>query len=196
MKKLLGLILIPSCLLLTAFTVREVILEWQEPIAVDTRPAIKVIMPKLEAPKVEVNLKDHASFLNKIGNYESGNSYSRVNRWGYMGRYQFHTSTLKAIGIKTTKEKFLSSPSLQEKAMQKLLEDNKKTLRRFIRKYDGEVVHGVYVTESGILAAAHLGGAGNVMKWFRKGIDFEDANGTKITKYMKIFAGYNLEELK
>jgi hypothetical protein len=167
--------------------------ELQEPVIVDTRPAIEVMMPNIEAPKIEIDLKDHHSFLKKIGHYESSNDYSRVNRLGYMGKYQFHRKTLKLVGIKTTKKEFLSSPTLQEEAMNRLLLENKKTLRHFIKKYDGKYKHGVYVTESGILAAAHLGGAGNVVNWFRKGEDFRDANGTPITKYMTIFSGYNLE---
>ena len=193
MKKSFTFILIPVCLLLTAFTVRTIYRQFQEPLEIDTRPAIKVIMPKLEAPKVEINLRDHTAFLYNLGHYESGNRYSVVNRWGYMGRYQFHISTVEAVGIKTTKKKFLNSPSLQEEAMDRLLTANYKTLRRYIRKYDGKVLHGVLVTKSGVLAAAHLGGAGNVRNWFRKGENFADANGTQITKYMKIFSNYQLD---
>ena len=37
-----------------------------------------------------------------------------------------------------------------------------------------KTIHGVYITESGILAAAHLAGAGNVRKFFRKGYEFKD----------------------
>ena len=177
---------------LMAFKVHEVVREWQEPVILDTRPASSVIMPKLEVPKVEINLKDHNSFLRSIGNFESGNRYGIVNRWGYMGRYQFHSSTLKSLGIKTTRKEFLSSPTLQEQAMKKLLISNKRTLRRYIRKYNNKVVHGVYVTESGLLAAAHLGGAGSVIKWFKNGVDFKDGNGTPITRYMKLFSGYEL----
>lgn len=177
---------------LTAFKVADVYLEYQETLNIDTRPAIKVLMPKLEVPKIEIDLKDHKSFLKKIGHYESSNDYSKVNRWGYMGKYQFGKETLEALEINVSKKKFLSSPTLQEEAMRRLLTENKKTLRRYIRKYDGEVIHGVYVTESGILAAAHLGGAGNVINWFKKGEDFKDGNGTPITKYMKVFSGYNL----
>jgi len=77
--------------------------------------------------------------------------------------------------------------------MDKLLKSNHKNLKRFIKKYNGKVLHGVCVTESGILAAAHLGGAGNVRKWFRKGDVFKDGNGTPITKYMNIFSGYSLD---
>ena len=193
MKKSLKLTLIPLCLLLTAFTVRKIYRTLQEPLYVDTRPAIKVIMPKLEAPKVEINLRDHTAFLHNLGNFESGNRYSAVNRWGYMGRYQFHISTVQAVGIKATKKQFLNSPSLQEEAMDRLLTSNYRTLRRYIRKYDGKVLHGVLVTKSGVLAAAHLGGAGNVSNWFKKGENFADANGTQITKYMKIFSNYQLD---
>jgi hypothetical protein len=192
MKNFFLSFIVTAFFLLTAFKVAENIVELVEPVNIDTRPAIEVIMPKIEAPKIEIDLKDHNSFLKKIGHYESSNDYSRVNRWGYMGKYQFHKKTLKSIDIDVSKRKFLSSPTLQEEAMRRLLTENKKTLRRFIRKYDGKIVHGVYVTESGILAAAHLGGAGNVMNWFRKGEDFQDANGTPITRYMKVFSGYNL----
>jgi hypothetical protein len=193
MKKLLTLFLVPICLLLTAFTVRKLYRTIQEPLYVDTRPAIEVIMPKLQAPKLEINLRDHTAFLYNIGHYESGNRYSIVNKWGYMGRYQFHISTVEGVGIKATKEQFLNSPSLQEEAMDRLLTFNYKTLRRYIRKYDGKVLHGVLVTKSGVLAAAHLGGAGNVRNWFRNGKNFADANGTQITKYMKIFSNYQLD---
>ena len=193
MKKLLKLTLISLCLLLTAFTVKKLYRTLQEPLYVDSRPAIKVIMPKLEAPKIDINLRDHTSFLYNLGHYESGNRYSVVNKWGYMGRYQFHISTVEAVGIKATKKQFLNSPSLQEEAMDRLLTSNYKTLRRYIRKYDGKILHGVVVTKSGVLAAAHLGGAGNVRNWFRKGKNFADANGTQITKYMKIFSNYQLD---
>ena len=190
MKNFFVSFIVTICFFLTAFKVKER-LNWEEPLEVTTA-AIEIIMPKLEAPKIDIDLKDHSSFLNKMGHFESSNDYSKVNRLGYMGKYQFHRETLSAIGIETTKKKFLTSPTLQEEAMTRLLTENKKTLKRFIRKYDGKVVHGVYVTESGILAAAHLGGAGNVINWFRKGEDFKDANGTPITKYMKAFSDYNL----
>lgn len=176
---------------LTAFKVHESLIEVEVPIKIEPKK-VQVIVPKVETPKVEINLKDHNSFLRSIGNFESGNRYGIVNRWGYMGRYQFHSSTLKSLGIKTTRKEFLSSPTLQEHAMKKLLTSNKRTLRRYIRKYNNKVVHGVYVTESGLLAAAHLGGAGNVIKWFRKGEVFKDGNGTPITRYMKVFSGYEL----
>jgi hypothetical protein len=77
--------------------------------------------------------------------------------------------------------------------MHKLLCYNKRKLQNYIDKYEGKVVHGVLVTESGLLAAAHLGGAGSVRKWFRTGKVRQDGNGVKITSYMVRFSGYKLD---
>lgn len=148
---------------------------------------------KLEAPDFNIDFKNHEAFLEAIGFRESGNRYDVVNPYGYMGRYQFGKSTLRGLGIKTTKTEFLNDPELQEAAMQELLLHNREKLHKLIEEYEGEIIHGVKITESGVLAAAHLGGAGNVRNWFRKGEDFKDGNGTPITKYMKVFSGYSLE---
>jgi hypothetical protein len=49
------------------------------------------------------------------------------------------------------------------------------------------------ITESGILAAAHLGGQGSVKRYFKNGKVFKDGNGTKITSYMNKFSGYEIK---
>ena len=154
-----------------------------------TSPTISPIVI-VEQPKPVI--KDQYLFLNDLGYQESGNRYDIVNRFGYMGRYQFGKSTLRTLKIKVSKEAFLSSPDLQEYAMQQLLCYNKQKLQKYIDKFDGQIVHGILVTESGLLAAAHLGGAGSVKKWFRTGKIKEDGNGVKITSYMKRFSGYEL----
>ena len=146
----------------------------------------------LTTPKIELKTNSHSDFLNAIGFKESGNRYDIVNRFGYMGRYQFGKRTLRGLGFKMSKEEFLNSPEIQEEAMYKLLQTNKRYLKKYIDKYEGEVVHGVLVTESGLLAAAHLGGAGSVKKWFRTGKVRKDGNGVKITTYMERFSGYDL----
>ena len=126
------------------------------------------------------------------GHRESSNDYTVVNRFGYMGKYQFGKSTLKTLKINVSKTEFINNPELQEYAMLELLKYNQKRLKRYIKKYDGTIVNGILVTESGLLAAAHLGGAGSVKKWFRTGKARTDGNGVKITSYMKQFGGYNL----
>ena len=155
---------------------------------------VSVITPKLEAPKVKMPVvKNHSTFLDAIGFRESSNNYKAVNQFGYLGKYQFGRKTLNAIGFDSISNyEFLSNPSIQEEAMLTLLKKNKHTLRREIKNYVGQTINGIYITESGILAAAHLAGAGNVRKFFRKGYEFKDGNGTKMTSYMVRFADYNL----
>ena len=109
-----------------------------------------------------------------------------------MGKYQFGIKTLRGLGFKISKEEFLMSPNIQEAAMLKLLKTNKRYLQKHINNFEGKRVNGVLVTESGLLAAAHLGGAGSVKKWFKTGKVREDGNGVKITTYMKKFSGYKL----
>ena len=163
---------------------------------IEIQPIIKpleIVEPKLEV-KIEIPaVRNHNKFLDEVGFRESSNNYKAVNQFGYLGKYQFGRKTLNAIGFEDVSNyEFLSNPEIQEEAMLVLLQKNKHTLRREIKKYVGETVNGIYITESGILAAAHLGGAGNVRKFFRKGYEFEDGNGTKMTSYMVRFAGYNL----
>lgn len=132
-------------------------------------------------------------FLSAIGHRESGNRYGITNKWGYMGKYQFGRSTLKGLGFKVTKEEFLSNPQLQEEAMLSLLLHNKEKLQEYIDIFDGQTVNGMLITESGILAAAHLGGQGSVKRYFKNGKVFRDGNGTKITSYMDRFSGYDIQ---
>ena len=164
---------------------------------INTLEPLPIVELKTEIAKVDfdIEIKDHKAFLNAMGMRESTNNYLAVNKFGYLGKYQFGVSTLKSLNIKITKKEFLNNPKLQEYAMQELLLDNKKRLKKYIRNYEGKTVHGVYITESGILAAAHLGGVGNVRKFFRKGYEFKDGYGTTMTSYMVKFSGYNLDIL-
>jgi len=133
------------------------------------------------------------NFLYAIGHRESTNRYDVVNPWGYMGRYQFGRRTLKGLGFKVTKKEFLSNPQLQEEAMMALLLHNKEKLQKYIDVFDGKTINGMLITESGILAAAHLGGQGSVKRYFKNGKVFKDGNGTKITSYMEKFSGYDIK---
>ena len=163
---------------------------------IEVQPIIKpleIVEPKLEVKIKIPAIRNHNKFLDEVGFRESSNNYKAVNQFGYLGKYQFGRKTLNAIGFKDISNyEFLSNPEIQEEAMLVLLQKNKHTLRREIKKYVGETINGIYITESGILAAAHLGGAGNVRKFFRKGHEFKDGNGTKMTSYMIRFSGYNL----
>ena len=136
--------------------------------------------------------KSFIGFREALGFKESQGNYFVVNQFGYLGKYQFGKSTLKLIGIPNAAA-FLSTPELQEEAFATYAARNKWVLRRDIRRYVGRTFNGVKVTESGILAAAHLAGPGNVKKYLRSGgnIEFNDAFGTTISYYMRKFAGYD-----
>ena len=123
---------------------------------------IPVIEEKIIVEEKVEEIRGMNEFLYAMGHQESGNRYFVVNRFGYMGKYQFGKSTLRTLKIKVTKEAFLNSPDLQEYAMQQNLLYNKKKLQKYIDRFDGCLIDGILVTESGILAAAHLGGPGSV----------------------------------
>lgn len=182
-----GLVL---CLLM-AFTTISRSFNKQTTLSLEAKP-IEIVTPEVVVPEVMIEIKGHDAFLDAIGHRESGNRYDIINTYGYMGRYQFGKSTLKGLGFKVTPDEFINSPYIQEKAMQKLLLHNQKKLKKYIDQYEGQVLHGVYITESGVLAAAHLAGAGNVRKFFKRGYEFKDGFGTKMTSYMESFAGYTL----
>ena len=177
--------------LLMAFTTISRSFNKQTTLTLEAKP-IEIVTPEVIVPEVIIEIKGHDAFLEAIGHRESGNRYYIINTYGYMGRYQFGKSTLKGLGFKVTPDEFINSPYIQEKAMQKLLLHNQKKLKKYIDQYEGQVLHGVYITESGVLAAAHLAGAGNVRKFFKRGYEFKDGFGTKMTSYMESFSGYTL----
>lgn len=123
---------------------------------------------------------------------ESQGKYHIVNTLGYLGKYQFGKSTLKRFDIYDT-QLFLKTPELQEDAFIALCSVNKWILRKDIARSVGKRINGILITESGILAAAHLGGAGNVKKYLRSnGLNgFKDAYGSSIQYYLRKFSGFD-----
>jgi len=136
--------------------------------------------------------KSFVGFKEALAFKESSGNYFVTNYLGYLGKYQFGVSTLKLLGV-YNKSLFLNNPRLQEKAFIANIARNKWILRKDIKQYVGQKFNGVLVTESGVLAAAHLGGAGNVKKYLRSGGKniFSDANGITVQYYMKKFSGYD-----
>ena len=141
--------------------------------------------------------KNFIAFKEAVAFKESQGRYTVVNTLGYLGKYQFGRTTLERFKIYNTKA-FLKNPELQEQAFLALCSVNKWILRREIKRSVGKTINGVKITESGILAAAHLSGAGNVKKYLRSaGTNrFSDAYGASIQSYMKRFAGYDVSKIK
>ena len=144
--------------------------------------------------------KDFIGFKEFLGFFESGSDYKKINRLGYLGKYQFGKSTLKVLKIDYLKNDFINEPALQERAFLMNVMRNKWILRREISRFNGLVINDMFITESGIIAAAHLSGPGNVKKFLRSycdsELDLKDANGTKISDYLKTFKNYNISEIE
>jgi hypothetical protein len=140
--------------------------------------------------------KNFIGFKEALAFKESQGKYRAINTLGYLGKYQFGATTLQRFHIHNT-EAFLKNPELQEKAFAALCAVNKWILRKDIERSVGRNIHGVRITESGILAAAHLSGAGNVKKYLRSNgkYNLSDAYGSTIEQYMQQFAGYDLSEI-
>ncbi|MGL2966436.1 peptidoglycan-binding protein LysM [Flavobacterium sp. XGLA_31] len=136
-------------------------------------------------------------FKEALAHKESQGKYRKINSLGYMGKYQFGAETLKSIGIHDSVG-FLNNPKLQEKAFIALLSKNKYELQDYIDYFDGKIVDGVKITESGILAAAHLGGTGSVKRFLNSNGEkkCKDDYGTSVKTYLKDFGGYETKGIK
>ena len=157
------------------------------------------VYQSIPTPTSKINHSDilflensYVAFKEAIAFKESQGKYTVINTLGYLGKYQFGVSTLDVLGIKNP-QKFLKSPALQEKAFLANTKRNKWVLRRDIKRFVGKKIDGIRITESGILAAAHLAGPRSVKRYLRSygALDFTDAYGTDISSYMQKFSGYD-----
>jgi len=148
-------------------------------------------------------------FLGAVALRESNNHQRAVNRLGMLGKYQFSPRTLWSLGarFKVTRAQFLGNAELQDSAMVKYLIDNRSVLNDIIVKYDGQWYNGIYITESGLLAGAHLVGPHGLRAYFDTTYTVQkpdgriirprtrDSNGTDVSEYIERFSGYDLHAL-
>ncbi|WP_291106877.1 peptidoglycan-binding protein LysM [Flavobacterium sp. UBA6195] len=141
--------------------------------------------------------KSFSGFAQKMAYKESRGMLHLVNPYGYMGKYQFGRSTLRTVGIYDFQE-FLRNAEWQDEAFKALIARNKWKLRKEIQKYSGRVINGVEITESGLVAAAHLGGAGSVKKYLRSNgrNGFKDGFGTSLSSYIRKFSNYDISHIE
>jgi hypothetical protein len=136
-------------------------------------------------------------FLEAVAYSESRGNPKAYNRFGYIGKYQFGYLARKSCGFGNISfTDFMRNPSVwseveQDTAMIRLLTKNEQHLREIIHQYNGITIRGVEITKSGLLAAAHLAGAGGVMKYFEYGYNPTDAYGTGLEDYLIRFSGFN-----
>ncbi|MBR5555699.1 hypothetical protein IKU74_06795 [bacterium] len=158
-------------------------------------------------------------FYNDLGARESGGNYSSINKYGYIGKYQMGEAAMidagyykKASGRYNNDwtgqftgkdgvysiEDFLKNKQAQENAQKAFKQVQWEQLKAIgADKYIGKEINGVKVTQSGLLAAAHLKGPGAVKEYLQsdgKNIP-RDAFGTSVENYMKKFEGYDVSNV-
>lgn len=167
-----------------------------------TKPT-KVLFPKNKTVLATTMLmappflgSSYIGFKEALAFKESQGNYFIINTLGYLGKYQFGIGTLQLMGVYSATG-FLNDPVLQERAFHTNIARNKWILRKDIDRFVGKRIDGIIITESGMLAAAHLAGAGNVKKYLRSwgAFDVADSYGTSIAQYMKKFSGYDVSHV-
>lgn len=158
-------------------------------------------------------------FYNDLGARESGGNYSSVNKYGYVGKYQMGEAAMIDAGYYkkpsgrynndwsgqfTGKDgvycvqDFLKNKQAQENAQKAFKQAQWNQLKAIgADKYIGKEINGVKVTQSGLLAAAHLKGPRAVKEYLQsdgKNIP-KDAFGTSVENYMKKFEGYDVSSV-
>ena len=175
---------------------------------------VVVSTPGLENAKRADKFLDSVAASESAGKYDivggAGNAY--------LGRYQMGPMALADAGLMSkvkkgaaipanavkhggeyytwnaphSKEAFLSTPEVQDEAIKKYHASVWRQLPESVRQQalDGtRTMNGVKMTPSGVIAAAHLVGAGNMRKLLRESPDGDvtivDGNGVPATKYME-----------
>jgi len=164
-------------------------------------------------------MKTLKDFLNDLGARESGGNYKAFNKYGYAGKYQMGEAAMIDSGYYTKPSRvynndwsgkftgkdgvnslqdFLNNPIAQENA-QIIFKKRQWSYLKAVGadKYCGQIINGYRITPSGLLAGAHLKGAGSVITYLKSGgkcIE-KDAFGTSVESYMKKFADYDVKEI-
>lgn len=155
-------------------------------------------------------------FLNDLGARESGGNYKAFNKFGYAGKYQMGEAALIDCGYYKKASRnynndwrgtftgkdgvysindFLNNPKAQENAQIIFKKRQWSYLKALgADKYAGKIINGYTITSSGLLAGAHLKGAGAVIDYLKSDGQKNpcDAFGTSVESYMKKFAGYDV----
>jgi hypothetical protein len=144
-------------------------------------------------------LNEIKEFLDVIAYQESSNNWKIYNKYGYIGKYQFGYSARKQVGYDIKYSDWVKNPYIwnedeQDIAMIRYLRYNNKQLKNIIKDNEKYKIKNKKITKSGILAAAHLAGSGNVEKFFKTNGDYDpkDKFGTHLSDYLVKFSGYRL----
>lgn len=176
-----------------------------------------LIFQNLSAPPLSENLKQmHQSFaISEIQRWrydkeferfatllqikESSDNWQVINPIGCMGSFQIAPGTLKWLGYGHITPSlfrvnpYIFPPELQMKVLKALVRSNEIELNSYFC-YVGQVINGVMITRSGLLAGAHIGGASGVKLYLTSHgiINNKDVNGTSVQDYIREYAGFDI----
>ena len=142
----LGVIVTLGYFALTTFT----------PVQITTHQSEREVVVVKYKSDSSMNLKN---FLKQIA-YSESRYDKTANRDGseFWGLYQLGNQARIDGGMgDVPKDVFLNHQEIQDLCMVNYLKVKKKELRQYINKYDGKIIDGILITESGILSLAHLG---------------------------------------
>jgi len=149
---------------------------------------------------------------NAISSIESGGDYSKVNKAGYSGAYQFGTPLLAAAGLYTPAKgenlsgnqwagtfnipgygqasysQFMNSPQMQDAAYNVAQSYNWEQAKKAgLDQYIGGTVGGVPITQASLLAGMWIGGPTGMEKFLHSNGQQNpvDSNGTTMSDYMQ-----------
>lgn len=166
------------------------------------------------------NLDD---FYKDLGIRESSGNPKIVNSRGFVGLYQMGEAAMIEAGYYKKKpdnpatweynndwtgkwvgkdginslDDFKNHPLIQSKANNLYKFKQWSYIKHFgYDKYVGQKINGITITESGLLAGAHLGGHGGVGAYLKSNgkINWDDGH-TSIEDYIKKFADYDVSEI-
>lgn len=158
-------------------------------------------------------------YLTALSKQESSGHNTVVNGYGYLGLYQMGEAALTDAGYYkadntpstndwkgtwtgkngiNSKAEFLANPATQTQA----ITDYNHVQWGYIvhlglAPYVGQTIGGIVMTESGMLAGAHLVGAGGLKKFLESNgkIVPGDANKVAVTNYISLFNGYDIQAI-
>lgn len=163
---------------------------------------------------------DTDAFLKALFKREAGTKTRVINYAGYVGKYQFGESALIDLGYYeadgsgkndwkgkwtgkngiTSLEDFRNSVVAQDTAAEEWIALLCKRMKQFkLDKFIGSTIKGIKITESGIIAGAHLKGFGSakhpgVIQFLRSqgALDPQDGLKTSVSHYVELLGGYDL----
>lgn len=160
---------------------------------------LEIIVVSNDTVKIDPETR---KYLEEIAMSESSGDWTKINKLGYLGKFQFGRIALKDIGLNPdtlNKHNFKKNPLIwsekeQDHAMVKLLKNNVKYLGKYLKEYSDKTINKVEITRSGLLAASHLVGASKVKKYLKSGGKYipVDGNGTSVEDYLIKFANHKI----